>query len=130
VGLFVFNASDLLTGLIATSAFLGHLFPVYLGFKGGKGVATLFGVVLPWQPWVALLVFILWLAVLFVSRYVSIASISAGVGFPVLAWTLDASRFCLLALAMLGLLMIVKHKDNLKRLAQGCEPRIGAPKDA
>ncbi|MDX8411750.1 MAG: hypothetical protein R8K46_07785, partial [Mariprofundaceae bacterium] len=59
------------------------------------------------------------------SRYVSVASISVGVGLPLLAWMLAASRFCLIALATLGLLMIVKHQDNLKRLADGSEPRTG-----
>jgi len=124
-GRFIFDAGELLTALIAAAAFLGHLFPVYLGFKGGKGVATLFGVVLPWQPLAAVLAFLLWLAVLGISRYVSIASISVGASLPILAWMLGASRFCLITLAMLGLLMLVKHKDNLMRLADGREPRIG-----
>jgi len=124
-GRMVFGADDMLTALIAAAAFFGHLFPVYIGFKGGKGVATLFGVALPWQPWAAVLAFLGWFAVLRMSRYVSVASMSAGVSLPLAAWMLGASRPAVVVLATLGLLMIARHKGNLIRLYQGCEPRTG-----
>ena len=73
---------------VALAAFLGHIFPVYLKFKGGKGVATMFGVLIPWLPWVAIGSFIVWLLLFKVTRYVSLASIMAGLLLPALAWGL------------------------------------------
>jgi len=120
---------------VALAAFLGHIFPVYLKFKGGKGVATMFGVLIPWAPWVAVLAFAGWLLVFKLSRYVSLASVVAGVLLPVLAWLLGQTltQYALapndldvvLVCVVLATLMIVRHIGNMQRLMRGDEPKTG-----
>lgn len=106
----------------AAAAFLGHIFPVYLRFRGGKGVATMFGVMLPWQPWAALAAFIAWFAVLKLSRYVAVASITAAVVLPFSVWLLGASGICIATTAGFALLVAVRHHQNIRRLLAGTEP--------
>jgi len=107
---------------IALAAFLGHIFPVYLKFKGGKGVATMFGVMIPWQPWAAVIAFAVWLLSLRLSGYVSLASILAGLSLPLAAWGLGASIPCLTVCGVLACLMILRHAGNIRRLLDGSEP--------
>lgn len=114
------------TGAIAGfGAFLGHLFPVWLGFKGGKGVATYLGVLigLVWQ--VALGFMAVWVAVALISRYSSLAALTACVVVPialyVLGWHEYAAYF-----AVMSVLIFYKHKTNIARLTAGTEGRIGA----
>lgn len=115
------------------AAFLGHLYPVFLRFKGGKGVATALGVLLALQPWLALATLGTWLIVLYVTRYVSLASIAAAVFAPLyyilgggVAWRLDtASAVVMVALAAL---LVVRHKANISRLLAGKESRVGHKK--
>jgi len=109
--------------LVALTAFLGHIFPVYLKFRGGKGVATMFGVLIPWLPWVALISFAIWLISYKMSRYVSLASILAGLVLPGLAWSFGASLEALVSCMILGGLMIIRHQTNIKRLIEGTETR-------
>jgi len=123
---------QLLVAAVAVAAFLGHIFPVYLKFKGGKGVATMFGVLLPWLPWVAVSAFIFWLLVFKSTRYVSLASVVAGVLLPVLAWglgLLEVSSSHTVAVAVstvLGFFMVMRHMENIRRLISGEEPKTGA----
>ncbi len=115
-------------GLIAataTAAFLGHIFPVYLKFRGGKGVATMFGVLLPWQPLMALVAFIVWLLALLIWRYVALASILAGFTLPVSAWLLHVSAPCRAAVVLFCLLMLIRHQSNIQRMRAGTEDRVG-----
>ncbi|HXH72718.1 MAG TPA: glycerol-3-phosphate 1-O-acyltransferase PlsY [Mariprofundaceae bacterium] len=114
-----------LIAAIALAAFLGHIFPVYLRFKGGKGVATMFGVMLPWQPWLAVLAFAIWLAALKLGRYVSLASILAGLSLPVAGWLLHVSPACMVASLLFALLMTWRHEGNIRRLLAGTEPKSG-----
>ncbi len=107
--------------LIALAAFLGHIFPIYLKFKGGKGVATMFGVLIPWMPWVALCSFVVWLLVFKLSKFVSLASMLAGAVLPVFAWLLDATQEGIMTCSLLGSLMIIRHHSNIKRLIAGTE---------
>jgi glycerol-3-phosphate acyltransferase PlsY len=113
-----------LGGFAAIGAFLGHLFPAWLRFRGGKGVATLMGIVSA-LVWPAGLVFALvWLGTLALSRYSSLAGLLAALSAPVAAFALgDLSR----AILVLGfaLLVLWKHRANIARLRAGTEPRIG-----
>ncbi|MER8546757.1 MULTISPECIES: glycerol-3-phosphate 1-O-acyltransferase PlsY [unclassified Mesorhizobium] len=106
-------------------AFLGHLFPVWLGFKGGKGVATYLGVLigLAWQA--ALIFAVVWLAVAFLFRYSSLAALTAAVVVPMALYFLSTPQIAGLFAAM-SLIVIVKHRANIARLLAGTEGKIGA----
>jgi glycerol-3-phosphate acyltransferase PlsY len=109
----------------ALGAFLGHLFPVWLGFKGGKGVATFIGLLLGFGAWLALLVFcILWLAVAAVTRYSSLAALLASAVTPVVLWWTGEGGRAELFLA-LAVLLWIKHRLNIARLLKGTESKIG-----
>jgi len=117
----------------ALCAVLGHMFPIWLRFRGGKGVATGFGVFLAVSPWAALSAFGIFLIALMLSRYVSVSSILAAFSFPIFAWLLVTGPrppFFFVAGALVSLLIIVKHHQNIRRLIAGTESRIGAPKPA
>ena len=105
------------------------MFPVWLRFRGGKGVATGFGVFLVAAPWAALAAIGLFALVLAVSRYVSLGSIIAAASFPVFAWFLVSGErplFFIAAQAAVSLLIILKHHQNIRRLCTGTESRFGA----
>ena len=117
----------------ALCAVLGHMFPIWLRFRGGKGVATGFGVFLAISPWAALAAFGVFAILLAISRYVSVSSIVAAFSFPIFAWFLvTGSRppFFFVAGAIVSLLIIVKHHQNIRRLIAGTETRFGAHKPA
>ncbi|HVU46840.1 MAG TPA: glycerol-3-phosphate 1-O-acyltransferase PlsY [Terracidiphilus sp.] len=119
--------------LAALCAVLGHMFTPWLNFRGGKGVATGFGVFLVAAPLAALIAFALFVVILALSRYVSLGSILAAAAFPVLAYFLvHGSRpvFFLAVQAAVALLIIVKHHQNIRRLLAGTESRFGARKPA
>lgn len=113
--------------LAGLGAFLGHLFPVWLGFRGGKGVATYIGVLLGFS-WPAALAFcVIWLAVAFLTRYSSLSALVASVAIPcLLAWSGEI-RIAVLFL-LFTLLLYWRHADNIGRLLKGEEGRIGAKK--
>jgi glycerol-3-phosphate acyltransferase PlsY len=111
------------------SAIVGHVWPVFLRFKGGKGIATSLGVMLGLTPWPTLLAFGTWIVVAAVSRYVSVASITAAAAMPVaflaLEWKDLADRWRLLAVIILvTVIVIVRHRGNIRRLIAGTESRI------
>jgi glycerol-3-phosphate acyltransferase PlsY len=119
--------------LAALFCVLGHMFPVWLKFRGGKGVATGFGVFLVAAPWAALAAIGVFCVVLALSRYVSLASILGAASFPVFAWFFvqgERPRFFLAVQAIVALLIIVKHHPNIRRLLAGTESRFGAKKAA
>ena len=114
--------------IAAVVAVLGHMFPVWLKFKGGKGVATGFGVFLVAAPWAALAAITVFFILLLLTRYVSIASILGAGSFPVFAWFLvrgDKPAFFVAAQFIVAALIIVKHHQNIRRLASGTENRFG-----
>ena len=114
--------ASLLAGL---AAFVGHTFPVWLRFRGGKGVATYIGVLLG-VSWAASLVFCaVWLAVAFLTRYSSLSALIAAVAVPA-ALLLSGDTPVGLLTALLSALLIYKHRTNIRRLAAGEEPKIGA----
>ncbi|WP_232629796.1 glycerol-3-phosphate 1-O-acyltransferase PlsY [Methylobacterium sp. Leaf118] len=105
-------------------AFLGHLFPVWLGFKGGKGVATFIGILLALSP-LGLLVFAaIWLGLAFTLKYSSLAALAASAATPLVLWALGHGNVATLFL-MLAALIWWKHAPNIRRLAAGTEGRIG-----
>jgi glycerol-3-phosphate acyltransferase PlsY len=116
-----FNPSQVL--IVALAAFFGHIFPVYLKFKGGKGVATMFGVLLPWAPITAVLAFAVWFIVFKVFRYVSIASIAAAFALPLIAWFMHDSDAALMACLIVGGAVTMRHHDNISRLLAGTETK-------
>ncbi|MET0598333.1 MAG: glycerol-3-phosphate 1-O-acyltransferase PlsY [Mesorhizobium sp.] len=106
-------------------AFLGHLYPAWLGFKGGKGVATYLGVLLG-LIWPAALIFaIVWIAVAVVTRYSSLAALAAVVAVPLALLAMGFQDFAVV-LGVMSVLVIVKHRQNIARLRAGTESRIGA----
>jgi len=111
--------------LAALGAFLGHLFPVWLKFKGGKGVATYIGVLLG-LFWPGALVFaLLWLATAFTSRYSSLSALVAAFVTPIFLWWFGHAALASL-FAVLTLLLFYTHRENIKRLQAGTEGKIGA----
>jgi len=115
--------------LAALFAVLGHIFPVWLGFRGGKGVATSFGVFLVAAPLAALAAIAVFAVVFAFTRYVSLASILGAASFPAFAWLLvsgDKPLFFIAVQVAVALLIIAKHHQNIHRLLDGTESRIGA----
>jgi len=107
---------------IAVTTFLGHIFPVYLGFKGGKGVATMLGVMLPWQPLIAAIGLLAWVILLKITHYVSLSSILAALLLPLLLALSGASAPALLVGMIFASLVTLKHAGNIRRLMHGTEP--------
>ncbi|MGC4390615.1 MULTISPECIES: glycerol-3-phosphate 1-O-acyltransferase PlsY [unclassified Agrobacterium] len=105
-------------------AFLGHLFPVWLGFKGGKGVATYIGVLLGAAPLMMLAFALIWLATAFITRYSSLSALLAMLVIPVALWVLGPEKTALLV-TLLSVISWWKHRENIKRLMAGTESRIG-----
>ena len=116
--------ASVLPALAAVAAVLGHMFPLYHGFKGGKGVATALGVLLPTLPLPLLGGFIVWLVVVAVWRYVSAGSMLAALVVPLLAVLWSYPVPLVLAAAMIALLVLYKHQENLSRLRQGSEAKF------
>ena len=114
-------------GIAAIGAFLGHLYPVWLGFKGGKGVATLIGIVLAlhWQS--GLVMMAVWLLTFLVTRYSSIGGMMAGLAAPVSALLFGRIDLAVLLVGF-ALLVLWKHRTNIGRLVRGEEPKVGRSK--
>ena len=115
----------LLIAAVALAVFLGHLFPVFLRFKGGKGVATALGVLLALNVWLGLCVLATWLMVALLFRFSSLAALTAAAGAPVYALVLGLPHEWVLACGIMLLLLLWRHKKNLQNLLAGTEPRIG-----
>jgi glycerol-3-phosphate acyltransferase PlsY len=126
-------APDNMMALAALVAVLGHIFPVWLGFHGGKGVSTGFGVFLVAAPWAALAAISVFILVLVLSRYVSLASILGSASFPFFAFYFghgERPPFFIAVQIAVALLLIAKHHQNIRRLIAGTESRLGAKKPA
>jgi glycerol-3-phosphate acyltransferase PlsY len=126
----ILGATDELLAIVAIAAFLGHVFPVWLRFRGGKGVATAAGVViaLDWRLGVAVIV--AWLTIAVVSRYSSLASVVAALVAPVAAWYLLGVGPVLAAVTVMSVVLIARHRANIAKLLRGEESRIGDKKAA
>jgi glycerol-3-phosphate acyltransferase PlsY len=120
-------AQGVLTCLAGGAAFLGHLFPVWLGFKGGKGVATFFGTLLAAAWPVGLIGGATWILMAAAFRISSLAALTAAVVAPIAALLLGRPAVAVLALVM-AVLIYIRHLPNIRRLLKGEEPRIGGKK--
>lgn len=105
-------------------AFLGHLFPVWLGFKGGKGVATYIGVLLGAAPLMMLLFAAIWLITAFVTKYSSLSALVAMLVIPIVLWIMGPEKTALLV-TVLSIISWYMHRENIKRLLAGTESKIG-----
>jgi len=119
-----FLGKDYLIGLSGILAVLGHIFSPYLRFKGGKGVACGFGVMIVLAPVASLLVFLLWVVMVLLSRIVSLSSLISAILLPFIVWALGGKKEYILAGAIIGFLVLISHRANISRLIKRKEPRI------
>lgn len=120
-----FGFDDATVALVGLAAFIGHLWPVFFGFRGGKGVATAAGVLFALNPWLGAATCLTFLIVAFFTRYVSLASIVAALFAPfyqVLGW---GGGWVAATVGVMGLLLIWRHRGNIQKLLSGTENRIG-----
>lgn len=105
-------------------AMLGHMFPIFLGFKGGKGVATGLGVIAALMPKVTAIVVVVWLVLFLLTRYVSVASITAAALAPILAAFFNEPTIYFLFVLIAAIFIVFRHRENIKRLKAGRENRF------
>lgn len=122
------GAGETATALTGLAAFLGHLYPVFLRFKGGKGVATAIGVLIGLDGWLAFAAAAIWLATAIVSRYSSLAAITAAAVAPTLALAWHGPGAVAIVVGLMCLLLIWRHRGNIGRLLAGTENAIGNKK--
>jgi len=120
---FGFGATAL--GFIGLAAFMGHLWPVFFAFKGGKGVATAAGVLLALNPWLGLATLVTWLIIAFFTRYSSLAAIVAAAFAPFYQLLIWGVSGVVLPIAIMSLLLVWRHEGNIRKLFAGTESRIG-----
>ncbi len=116
------------TGLVALAVFIGHLYPIFLKFKGGKGVATAAGVLLALDPVLGLAVAGTWLFVAYVSRYSSLAAVLAAAAAPIYQILMHGGDGRTLVVGIIAMALIGKHWENIQRLLAGKESKIGGKK--
>ncbi len=123
-----YGLPDYTPGLVALAVFFGHLYPIFLKFKGGKGVATAAGVLLALDPILGLAVAGIWLLVAYVSRYSSLAALIAAAAAPVVSALMHGANNQTVVVGILGMALIGKHWQNIQRLMAGQESKIGSKK--
>lgn len=117
-----YGLSDFVICLVGIAVFIGHLYPIYYAFKGGKGVATALGVLLAISPWLGLAVLLTWVLAFAVWRYSSLAAILAAAFSPFFAWNLlGGDKTYLATTVVLALLLIWRHRSNIRNLLDGTE---------
>ena len=114
--------------LVGFAAFLGHVFPVWLRFRGGKGVATAAGVLIAFDWRLGLSVLGVWVAVAALSRYSSLAAIVAALFAPAMAWYIGGAGPLFAAVAAMSVILVARHHANIAKIARGEESRIGEKK--
>lgn len=125
-----YGATSLDIAVVAVCVFLGHVLPLFLGFRGGKGVATAAGVLLALHPWLGLAVLAVWIGVALVFRYSSLAAVVAAAVAPFVALKLFGADDLFAAVTVMSAVLIIRHVDNIKRLSAGQESKIGHKKPA
>ncbi len=115
---------------VALAVFLGHLYPAFFGFRGGKGVATAAGVLFAMNVWLGLATLFTWAIVAALFRYSSLAALAAAFVAPFFAAVLSGAPLAVATVAAISLLLIWRHRDNVRRLLAGAETRIGGKKAA
>lgn len=114
------------TALVGIAAFLGHLYPVFLRFQGGKGVATALGVFLGVAPWTALILAVIFALVLWATRVVSLSSMVAAIFAPLVFWLFVHSWILTGMSLFIAAMIVLRHRGNIQRLLSGTEPRLGS----
>ncbi len=123
-----FGASAAAIALSAMAAFIGHCFPIFHGFKGGKGVATAGGVILAANAMLGAMMIAIWVAVALLTRMSSAASIVAAAAAPVIAWAWAGDAVLAAALAVIAAILIFRHRANIAKIMSGTEGKIGQKK--
>jgi len=128
-----YGLEDGTVALVGLAAFLGHLFPVFFRFVGGKGVATALGVLVGISGWLGLATMVTWVIIAYFFRYSSLASLAAALFAPVYyifgdgaAWYMD--QWILMSVAVMSVLLMWRHAENISRLIKGTESRLGKKK--
>ena len=111
--------------LVALAVFLGHVYPIFFGFKGGKGVATALGVYFALAPWLGIALVVTWLLVAIITKYSSLAALTAAVVSPVYVWYWFGTTMVFWTSIVIAALLIWRHQANIKRLMDGSETKIG-----
>jgi glycerol-3-phosphate acyltransferase PlsY len=122
------GASDEAMAIVGFAAFLGHVFPVWLRFRGGKGVATAAGVLIAFDWRLGVAIVIAWLTIAVVSRYSSLAALVAALFAPAATWYIVGAGPVFLAVIAMSIVLIARHRANIMKLARGEESRIGQKK--
>jgi len=123
-----FKLSSIILAGVAFAVFIGHLFPVFFKFKGGKGVATAAGVIIAINLWLGLATLATWIIVVFFFRYSSLAALVAAIFAPFYTFYLFGLTPYLCAVIVMCALLIWRHKENITRLMNGTESKVGAKK--
>jgi acyl phosphate:glycerol-3-phosphate acyltransferase len=119
------TTDDVVIALTGFAAFLGHLFPVFFGFRGGKGVATALGVWLALSPWVGLLLIATWVVMAVLFRYSSLSALTASVAAPLYVAWLSPGMPYLATMIVMSAILIFRHRSNIRNLLAGTETKIG-----
>jgi len=119
------GADSVILALTMLAAFLGHVFPVFHGFKGGKGVATAFGALTAMNGWVGLALVGSWLLMAVITRYSSLSAITVSVLAPVYVWVFTRNPALILATGIMALFLLWRHRSNIQKLLAGTETKIG-----
>ncbi|SIO93296.1 glycerol-3-phosphate 1-O-acyltransferase PlsY [Vibrio spartinae] len=122
-GSYFLGVTPFLLGVIAIAACLGHIYPIFFHFRGGKGVATALGAIAPLGLDLTAVVIVTWLTTLLITRYSSLAALMAVLLTPLYTWMIKPNYT--LSVAMLCCLIIFRHQENIKRLLNGTEPKVG-----
>ena len=120
-----FGVPPIIIALTALAAFLGHLFPVFHDFKGGKGVATAFGVLVALNGWVGLALLVSWLVMALTTRYSSLSAITVALLAPFYVWWFTQTAVFILVTAIMAALLLWRHRGNIENLLAGRETKIG-----
>jgi acyl phosphate:glycerol-3-phosphate acyltransferase len=119
------GAVPLILALTLLAAFLGHVFPVFHGFKGGKGVATAAGTLIALNGWVGLALISTWLVMAFTTRYSSLSAIVTTLASPLYVWWFTREPVLIIATAVMGVMLLWRHRSNIQKLIAGTETKIG-----
>src|SRR5262245_22586308 len=112
------------TAFVGVAAFLGHLYPVFLRFQGGKGVATALGVFLGLAPWATLILVAIFVLIILATRVVSLGSMTTAASAPIVFWLMFSSPILTGTSLFIALMIILRHRGNIQRLRSGTEPRV------
>lgn len=123
IGLLLLDYRGIGLGLIAFAAVIGHMYPLYFKFEGGKGVATTLGALFPLSPALGIIIVIVWLVIAVISRYASLASLISAIAAPFLCLAIGHPAY-FIGLTLIAIMIIYQHRGNIRRLTQGEERRL------